>query len=99
MEAGKGKLVAAIKQAKSKILDLAIHGKLVSQDPNDEPASELLKRINPKAEIITITGNISKLPEGWCEVYGWERFFNHKTGKALNTSNTEGIMRKLFDDI
>ena len=37
-----------ITQAKSKILDLAIHGKLVPQDPNDEPAIELLKRINPK---------------------------------------------------
>ncbi|WP_187115385.1 restriction endonuclease subunit S, partial [Treponema pectinovorum] len=34
-----------IKQAKSKILDLAIHGKLVPQDPNDESAEELLKRI------------------------------------------------------
>ena len=38
-----------IEKAKSKILDLAIHGKLVPQDANDEPASELLKRINPKA--------------------------------------------------
>ena len=38
-----------ILQIKSKILDLAIHGKLVPQDANDEPASELLKRINPKA--------------------------------------------------
>ena len=66
LEAGKGKLVAAIKQAKSKILDLAIHGKLVSQDPNDEPASELLKRINPKAEIITDNGHYQKLPVGWC---------------------------------
>ena len=66
MEAGKGKLVAAIKQAKSKILDLAIHGKLVPQDPNDEPASELLKRINPKAEIITDNGHYQKLPVGWC---------------------------------
>ena len=37
-----------ITQAKSRILDLAIHGKLVPQDPNDEPAIELLKRINPK---------------------------------------------------
>ena len=34
-----------IKTAKSKILDIAIHGKLVPQDPNDEPAEELLKRI------------------------------------------------------
>ena len=34
-----------ITRTKSKILDLAIHGKLVPQDPNDEPAEELLKRI------------------------------------------------------
>ena len=42
-------LTKAIKIAQSKILDLAIHGRLVPQDANDEPASELLKRINPKA--------------------------------------------------
>ena len=47
IECGKADLQTAIKQAKSKILDLAIHGKLVPQDPNDEPAIELLKRINP----------------------------------------------------
>ena len=70
LEAGKGKLVAAIKQAKSKILDLAIHGKLVPQDPNDEPASELLKRINPKAEITCDTPQYGKLPKGWCLIQG-----------------------------
>ena len=89
----KEKLQDSIKQAKSKVLDLAIHGKLVPQDPNDEPASELLKRINPKAEIITDNGHYQKLPEGWCEVWLGE-IFNHNTGKTLNTSNTEGIMRK-----
>lgn len=47
IEQGKADLQTAIKQTKSKILDLAIHGKLVPQDPNDEPAIELLKRINP----------------------------------------------------
>ena len=47
IEQGKADLQTTIKQAKSKILDLAIHGKLVPQDPNDEPAIELLKRINP----------------------------------------------------
>ena len=48
IEQGKIDLQTTIKQAKSKILDLAIHGKLVSQDPNEEPAIELLKRINPE---------------------------------------------------
>ena len=47
IEQGKSDLQTTIKQAKSKILDLAIHGKLVPQDPNDEPAIELLKRMNP----------------------------------------------------
>ena len=49
IEQGKADLQTAIKQAKNKILELAISGKLVPQDPTDEPASELLKRINPKA--------------------------------------------------
>ena len=48
LESAKEDLQASITQAKSKILDLAIHGKLVPQDPNDEPVIELLKRINPK---------------------------------------------------
>ena len=45
IDENKSDLQTAIKQAKSKILDLAIHGKLVPQDPNDEPSEELLKRI------------------------------------------------------
>ncbi len=65
IEHGKQKLQGTIKQTKSKVLDLAIHGKLVPQDLNDEPASELLKRINPKAEIITDNGHYQKLPSGW----------------------------------
>ena len=63
---GKENLQESIKQIKSKVLDLAIHGKLVPQDPNEEPAIELLKRINPKAEIITDNGHYQKLPVGWC---------------------------------
>lgn len=42
LEENKGALLEAIKQAKSKILSFAISGKLVAQDPNDEPAIELL---------------------------------------------------------
>ena len=92
IENDKVNLQNTIKQAKAKVLDLAIHGKLVPQDPNDEPASELLKRINPKAEITCDNPQYGKLPKGWCETYLGE-LFNHNTGKALNSSNTEGTMR------
>ena len=61
----KTNLQDVIKQTKSKILDLAIHGKLVPQDPSDEPASELLKRINPKAEITCDNAHYTQLPKGW----------------------------------
>ena len=62
VEEGKENLQNTVQSAKSKILDLAIHGKLVPQDPNDEPASELLKRINPKAEITCGNPQYGKLP-------------------------------------
>lgn len=64
IEQGKIDLQTTIKQAKSKILDLAIHGKLVSQDPNEEPAIELLKRINPDFTSCD-NGHSKKLPNGW----------------------------------
>ena len=67
VENGKDGLQTAIQQAKNKILDLAIHGKLVPQDPNDETATELLKRINPKAEITCDNPQYGKLPKGWCK--------------------------------
>ena len=68
LEQGKSDLQTVIKQTKSKILGLAIHGKLVPQNPNDEPASELLKRINPKAEITCDNGHYPQLPKGWTNV-------------------------------
>lgn len=73
VEENKYDLQAIIKQAKNKILDLAIHGKLVQQDLNEEPASKLLKRINPKAEITCDNGQYGKrpfeIPNSWC----WSR--------------------------
>lgn len=73
IEKEKCNLTLSIEQTKSKILDLAIHGKLVPQDPTDEPAAELLKRImsadrqvNPKAEIACDNAQYGKLPKGWC---------------------------------
>ncbi len=64
IEFDKADLQTTIKQTKSKILDLAIHGKLVPQDPNDEPAIELLKRINPDFTPCD-NGHYTQLPDGW----------------------------------
>ena len=88
LENEKSDLQASIQQAKSKILDLAIHGKLVPQDPNDEPAIELLKRINPKFEACDNELDTTQLPDSWC----WTTLgslFNHNTGKALNKSDLQ----------
>ena len=64
VEHGKSDLQTVIKQAKSKILDLAIHGKLVQQNHNDEPAIELLKRINPDFTPCD-NGHYPQLPHSW----------------------------------
>ena len=48
------------KKLRQKILDLAIHGKLVPQDPNDEPASVLLERIRSEKERLVKEGKIKK---------------------------------------
>ena len=67
IENGATELETVIKQTKSKILDLAISGKLVSQDPNDEPAIELLKRINPGFKPCD-NSHYENLPESWEEI-------------------------------
>ena len=56
----KGKLQSNIANAKSKILDLAIRGKLVPQDPNDEPASVLLECIRAEKEELIKQGKIKR---------------------------------------
>ena len=71
IERSKEGIQETIKQAKSKILDLAIHGKLVPQDPTDEPAGELLKRINPKAEITCDNSHYRKLPFEIPSTWSW----------------------------
>ena len=56
----KKELVTVITSIKSKILDLAICGKLVPQDPNDEPASVLLERIRAEKEELIKQGKIKR---------------------------------------
>ena len=93
LETEKEDLRTSIEHTKSKILDLAIHGKLVSQDPNDEPAIELLKRINPKFTPCDNAHDTNQLPKSWC----WAtlgNIFQHNTGKALNKSDSlEGTLK------
>ena len=61
-------LSSYIKTVKSKILELAMQGKLVPQDPTDEPAAEMLKRINPKAKIISDNPHYPQLPDNWAYI-------------------------------
>ena len=81
IEQSKVNLQTIIKQAKSKILDLAIHGKLAPQDPNDEPAIELLKRINPDFTPCD-NGHYPQLPGGWCYAAIKEAFIINPKNKA-----------------
>ena len=73
----------------TKVLDLAIHGKLVSQNPFDEPAINLLRRINPDFKASDNLHYEGELPNGWCfSTIG--DLFRHNTGKALNGKDQVG---------
>ena len=87
LERGKIELESLIKQVKSKILDLAISGKLVSQDPNDEPAIELLKRINPSFEPCD-NSHYGNLPQGWT-IVGLHSVAEIITGSTPSKLNAE----------
>ena len=88
IEQGKADLQTTIELTKSKILDLAIHGKLIPQDPNDEPAIELLKRINPDFTPCD-NGHYTQLPEGWaiCKMKQITSITNGKSQKNVETLN------------
>ena len=87
IEANKQDLQEYIKQAKSKVLDLAIHGKLVPQDPNDEPAIELLHRINPSFKPCD-TSHYENLPSGWTVLTVGE-VADYINGRAFKPSEWE----------
>ena len=79
----------SVDTCKARVLDLAIHGKLVPQDPSDEPAIELLKRINPDFVPSDNLHYEGDLPNGWCfSTIG--DLFKHNTGKALNGRERNG---------
>ena len=87
IENGKIELESHIKKTKSKILDLAISGKLVPQDPNDEPAIELLKRINPDFEPCD-NSHYENLPQGWT-IVGLHSVAEIITGSTPSKLNAE----------
>ena len=60
-----GQLEESLSLTKSKILELAMQGKLVPQDPSEEPAADMLRRVNPKARIITDNPHYPQLPDNW----------------------------------
>ena len=87
LERGKIELESLVKQVKSKILDLAISGKLVPQDPNDEPAIELLKRINPSFEPCD-NSHYGNLPQGWA-VCRLEDILDYEQPQAYIVNSTD----------
>ena len=84
-----GKISELIGIAKSKILDLAISGKLVPQDPDDEPAIELLKRINPDFKPCD-NSHYENLPQGWavCKI---KDIFNITMGQSPTGESINGV--------
>lgn len=95
IENNQNDLQATIKHTKGKILDLAIHGKLVSQDPNDEPASEMLKRINPKSEITCDNAHYTRLPFEVPQNWSWTTL--GKIGKWQSGSTPNRLNKDYYD--
>ena len=86
---GEHSLAKGIESCKSKILDLAIHGKLVPQDPSDEPAIELLKRFNPDFKPSDNLHYAASVPDGWqlCHI---QDIASVELGKTLDRLKNSG---------
>jgi type I restriction enzyme S subunit len=81
-----------VKQAKSKTLSLAISGKLVAKDSNDEPAIELLKRINPNYTLCD-TSHYGNLPFEIAKSWAWVKMKDiavSELGKTLDRGKNKG---------
>ena len=91
---GKNAVEESVAMCKAKILELAIHGKLVPQDASEEPAIELLKRINPN---YTPSHNLhygESLPTGWvCASYG---ILNQHRNRSINPMDSPNEQYELY---
>ena len=87
IEDDKLELEAYVKKTKSKILDLAISGKLVPQELDDEPAIELLKRINPGFKPCD-NSHYGNLPQGWA-VCRLEDILDYEQPQAYIVNSTD----------
>jgi len=82
-------LIDIIKKIKSKILDLAIRGKLVPQDPNDEPASVLLERIRAEKEELIRQGKIKRDKKESVIFKGEDNSYYEKIGSDVRCIDDE----------
>ena len=85
----KSELCDAIAMTKSKILDLAIRGKLVPQDSNDEPASVLLERIRAEKEELIKLGKIKRDKKESVIFKGEDNSYYEKVGSEVRCIDEE----------
>ena len=92
LETNKADLQTAAKQAKSKILDLAIHGKLVPQDPADEPASVMLEKLRAEKETKIAAGEIKRSKND-------SYIYRNPTDNCYYQKYTDGCEENISDEI
>ena len=85
VEDDKVALADCVAKAKAKILDLAIRGQLVPQDPNDEPASVLLERIRAEKEELIKQGKIKRDNKESVIFRGEDNSYYLRTGKLVES--------------
>ncbi len=83
-----------VSNTKSKILELAMQGKLVPQDPNDESAADMLRRVNPKARIITDNPHYPQLPDNWAWISIED--LNEYKPKSINPAESSSEIFDLY---
>ena len=89
IEIGKADINELVSKAKSKILDLAIRGKLVPQDPNDEPASVLLERIRTEKEELIKQGKIKRDKKESVIFKGDDNSYYERVGDIISNIDDE----------